>query len=292
MPSNSESRYAFTVEWYDPNASLMRQYQLIYYASDGTLEMYDIKNRRTFLKRCDYPAVSVKDLYKGGIITVYSRQLTIKGYADSFTAGVFGTKAAMTVALVLPSALQFMGKVVDAVLRAGFAVSELKMLTLSEGEASDIYQAGELAKQLSVGPVLALKLTHEDAVTKLHALVDEVVGPQLGNAIACSMDAASAEKEAAMLFAAPSLPLADVTLSQSSLLVIRPHAVRSGSAGQILDQLMVAFGVLNMQMLQMTRPNAHEFLEVYKGVVPEFTEPGGARQRQVHCRAGAEPRLA
>ena len=27
------------VEWYDPTASLIRQYQLIYYASDGTLEM-------------------------------------------------------------------------------------------------------------------------------------------------------------------------------------------------------------------------------------------------------------
>ena len=30
-----------------------------------------------------------KDLVKGGIITVYSRQLTIKDYADSFTASVF-----------------------------------------------------------------------------------------------------------------------------------------------------------------------------------------------------------
>ena len=34
-----EARYAFIVEWYDPSASLVRQYQLIYYTADGTLEM-------------------------------------------------------------------------------------------------------------------------------------------------------------------------------------------------------------------------------------------------------------
>ena len=39
QPSSNEARYAFIVEWYDPTASLIRQYQLIYYASDGTLEM-------------------------------------------------------------------------------------------------------------------------------------------------------------------------------------------------------------------------------------------------------------
>jgi len=71
MPSSTEARYAFIVEWYDPTASLIRQYQLIYYASDGTLEMYDVKSRRTFLKRCDYPAVTMKQLYIGSIITVY-----------------------------------------------------------------------------------------------------------------------------------------------------------------------------------------------------------------------------
>ena len=35
-------------------------------------------NRRTFLKRCDFPAVTAKDLYKGGVVTIYSRQLVIE----------------------------------------------------------------------------------------------------------------------------------------------------------------------------------------------------------------------
>ena len=43
---------------------------------------YDLKTRRTFLKRCDYPSVGMAQLYKGSIITVYSRQLTIADYGD------------------------------------------------------------------------------------------------------------------------------------------------------------------------------------------------------------------
>lgn len=59
---------------------------------------YDLKNRRTFLKRCDYPGVGAKDLFKGSIITVYSRQLTIKDYADSFTASIFEKSSQMCAA--------------------------------------------------------------------------------------------------------------------------------------------------------------------------------------------------
>ena len=36
---SSDARYCFTVSWYDVSASLNRQYQLIYYTADGTVEM-------------------------------------------------------------------------------------------------------------------------------------------------------------------------------------------------------------------------------------------------------------
>ena len=37
-------RYAFIAEWYDPNASLIRRYQLLFYPGDSSVEMFDIKN--------------------------------------------------------------------------------------------------------------------------------------------------------------------------------------------------------------------------------------------------------
>jgi nucleoside-diphosphate kinase len=50
---------------------------------------YDLKNRRIFLKRCEYPGIALKDLFLGSIVTVYARQLKIIEYADVFTRGKF-----------------------------------------------------------------------------------------------------------------------------------------------------------------------------------------------------------
>ena len=61
---------------------------------------YDLKTRRTFLKRCDYPSVGMAQLYKGSIITVYSRQLKIVEYADGFTERHFAKTTQFTVAMV------------------------------------------------------------------------------------------------------------------------------------------------------------------------------------------------
>ena len=46
---------------------------------------YDIKNRRTFLKKHEYPGVAVDNLFIGATLTVYSRQLKVIDFADKFT---------------------------------------------------------------------------------------------------------------------------------------------------------------------------------------------------------------
>lgn len=36
---NQSERFVFITEWYDPNASLFRRYELLYYPGDGSVEM-------------------------------------------------------------------------------------------------------------------------------------------------------------------------------------------------------------------------------------------------------------
>ena len=70
-------RLVFLVEWYDTAASLIRKFYLIFYPDDNTLEMtnlkHDIKTPKMFLKRCECPTVSLKDLFIGSILNIYSR---------------------------------------------------------------------------------------------------------------------------------------------------------------------------------------------------------------------------
>ncbi len=51
MSSNNDDRYVFVVEWYDSAASIVRTYHFTYYLKDKTIEMFDLKNRKMFLKK-------------------------------------------------------------------------------------------------------------------------------------------------------------------------------------------------------------------------------------------------
>lgn len=204
-----------------------------------------MKSRRTFLKRCDYPSVSISQLFVGSIITVYSRQLKVVEYADAFTKREFEKTSQATVAMVMPEALPDLGKIVDNVLRVGFMISEMK---LTQG-------------------AVAMKLKAEDAVGKWQALIDGKSG------VSGSSDSAAAEMEAEQCFGAGAPKPMLAHPEQSTLLLVRPHAIVDGVLGQIVDQVLACgFTVGNLQMMQMTRPNAQEFLEVYKGVVPEYAD--------------------
>jgi len=238
----SDTRYCFVVEWYDPLAALVRQYQLIFYTADGTVEMYDLKNRRTFLKRSDYPSVQAKDLYKGSIITVYSRQLTIVDYGDKYTEGIFEMANASVGVTVVPAAVGSMGRIIDAISSAGLNISELR---LTPGG-------------------LNLKLTGSGTV-EVWGSLEPQINASLGNG------AVSTSKTDAFAAGIPKTTVSNA--ETSSLLLVRSHAIKEKALGRIIDQVLGSgFEVLNASMLQLTRPNAGEFLEVYKGVVPECND--------------------
>ena len=44
--------------------------------------MFDLKNRKIFLKKTEYSSIQVKDIFVGAILNVYSRQLKVLEYAD------------------------------------------------------------------------------------------------------------------------------------------------------------------------------------------------------------------
>jgi nucleoside-diphosphate kinase len=81
-----EERYVFETEWYDQQAELIRHYRLFFFPKDSSVEMYDKKLNRVFLKRVEIPGLSLNDLYQGSNVTIFGRLLTIKEYGDIATA--------------------------------------------------------------------------------------------------------------------------------------------------------------------------------------------------------------
>jgi hypothetical protein len=59
---------------------------------DGHVELIDAKTNKMFLKKC-LPAedITLKDLYVGNTVTVFSRKLRIDAFANPFTERALGT---------------------------------------------------------------------------------------------------------------------------------------------------------------------------------------------------------
>ncbi len=60
-------------------------------------------------------------------------------------------------------------------------------------------------------------------------------------------------------------------LNNCSGAIIKPHAVKEGNAGAIIDAVLAeGFEVSAVEMFNVDLPTAEEYFEVYKGVLPEF----------------------
>eukprot|EP00878_Enallax_costatus_P033073 GHUV01036457.1.p1 GENE.GHUV01036457.1~~GHUV01036457.1.p1 ORF type:complete len:120 (+),score=32.60 GHUV01036457.1:575-934(+) len=115
-------RYAFIAEWLDPNSGVLWRYQLFWYPDTSEIEMFDIKNRRHFLKRVKYDGVNLQQLYIGSTITVYSRQLRLIEYGDEYTRHAVESRTERTLVIIKPDAVKYMGKIINAITTSGFTI--------------------------------------------------------------------------------------------------------------------------------------------------------------------------
>ena len=256
-------KYTFKVEWLDQVASLKRYYLLQYYVMNGTneLELFDLKNKRVFLRRCAFPSVSLEDLFIGAKVTVYARQMTLIEYGDSHTKELLGNTNEIAFGLVPPASLRSIGKILAAVHDARLQVSQLRMVQLNERDAEAVGSV-----DLAAGSCVPLQLVG------LHSC--EVWG-KLARSFGCfAPPADQVETYSGFFFGAKRLGSAVNTAkcADCTLAIVKPHAVAEGKLGAVLDDLInSSLTVTAFEMFDIDLVAAEEFLEVYKGVLPEYS---------------------
>lgn len=53
--------------------------------------------------------------------------------------------------------------------------------------------------------------------------------------------------------------------------VIKPHVVAAGQAGEVINSILEeGFEISAMELFNLDKPTAEEFLEIYRGVLPEY----------------------
>ncbi|XP_029634187.1 nucleoside diphosphate kinase 7 [Octopus sinensis] len=294
---NSEEdckRYCFVVDWYDAVASLTRRYQFLYYPKDKSVEMYEYKKHRVFLRRTVCDNISLEDLYIGSVINLFSRQLNVVDFGDEFTRRELTNQTQKTLGLLNAKAVPKMGEMFEFIQNKGFKITKMKMCVLTRAEAAEFclgYKDKEfymkLIENMTSGPVVALELLGDDAICSwLRALgpvnTEEAVASapltisaHFGEANLCYGPRCAGEAAQQLEFFFPTsggiIRRNPVVLEDCTCCVVKPHAVLSGLAPKIIRTITDAgFEITAIQMFHLERLCAEEFLEVYKGVVPEY----------------------
>lgn len=96
---SSEEKLCFLVCWEDKNSGVMKNFHLYFYPTDGSVEMFDLRLKKTFLKKTENGTLKLGDLYIGNTIVLYSRTLQIVDYGDDFTRNNCSTSSESTFAM-------------------------------------------------------------------------------------------------------------------------------------------------------------------------------------------------
>jgi nucleoside-diphosphate kinase len=246
-------RLSFVVEYVDPQASILRKYMLLYYPGDSTVEMFDIKNHRVFLKRVPFPSLHPRDLFIGANVTVFSRSLKIVDFGDEITKREFRSKSETAIVAIGGDALSKAGEAMQAVLKEDVNIINVRLCVFSTSEAQKL--------NLQSDRWFVMELRGGDITAKIQAFA------RGRNGIICHTDANVVELFKQVAFDANRRPTA--TFSNCSLLLVKPHAV-TNHAGTIMQRIQnEGFEITALGNYRLSRADAEDFLEVYAGVVPE-----------------------
>lgn len=111
--ASTEQRFVFETECFDERASLIRKYLLTFYPKNNTIEMFDMKTKKIFLKRMECAGLTLDKLYIGSTVTIFSRQLKLVDYADVYTRNQFADNTETGFALIKPDVYVHTGKIID-----------------------------------------------------------------------------------------------------------------------------------------------------------------------------------
>ncbi|XP_076633266.1 nucleoside diphosphate kinase homolog 7 [Colletes latitarsis] len=299
MSVDHNEKYIFEAEWYDKIASILKKFYLYYYPYDNTVELFDIKARKTFLRRTKCEGIEAKDFYVGAVVTIFSRNIMIVDYADCITRTKLQTKIQKTFAIVKTDVLDKLGEILKRIISCNFHIANIKMVKLTQDQATKFCQdmgdstnVAYIVNHLTSGPIVALTLLGDHALTRWL----EVIGPEdseearakdpssiracygkdtVHNAVHGSVNEEAAERELQFFF--PDLksrqkgPANTATLENCTCCIIKPHAVQAKLIGDIIYDIQKAGYVISaVQQFNVNPFDAEEFLEVYKGVLPDY----------------------
>lgn len=182
---------------------------------------------------------------------------------------------------------------------AGFEISKLKMSKFNQSTVSQFYaeHVGKeffpsLSSAMTSDVCIGMELVAENAIQKWRSVIgptnshkakQEAPGSLRakfgvdGTLNAChGADATTSHQRESDFWFGGQDPArrpmqTTAVLNNCTLVLIKPHIVKEGLAGQVIDMILEhGFEISAMEMFNLSKPVIEEFYGVYKGVLPEY----------------------
>mmetsp|Transcript_28170 Transcript_28170/g.27014 ORF Transcript_28170/g.27014 Transcript_28170/m.27014 type:complete len:354 (+) Transcript_28170:119-1180(+) len=275
MSARNDETWLFVVEWFDPMPRLKRMYLLKYFVQQHQVEMVDIKNKKMFLKKTPLTVENTKeDFCVGKKILVLSRELDIIDYGDLATKQALQHQNQQACIILSSNIYQKWGQIIQ-ILNENLTVIGIKSIYTNKDTANEILQITNSNKSsdiLTRGVSLAISLSGSDAINTVfdctsqkHGFDPESViigdnGMQVNELTDLIFDGKGGMKDTA-------------TLDNCTCCIIKPHVIKSRNIGDIIDMIIKqGYEISCISTVTFEKTQAEEFLEVYNGVVPDYSD--------------------
>ena len=132
-----EEPLVFQAEWFDSTSGLHRLFNLSFYTSDESVELYDLKTKKLFLRRAPAGYLTKKDLYIGNTVVIYSRHLLIKEFANEYTKNQVEDAKQSMLLLLYPEAHSQIGYILDCLEHAGYTLCRVRSVGFTISSARE-----------------------------------------------------------------------------------------------------------------------------------------------------------
>ncbi|KAH8354289.1 hypothetical protein KR084_006149 [Drosophila pseudotakahashii] len=295
----SERRLAFVAEWYHAEAGIIRTFLITYYVSDKAVEVFDQRNKRTFLRRTKIPELTQRDFFVGSKINVFGRQFDIVDYADDITRTNLARYRKKGFVLLKNNMwTKHLGKFLKTLIDNKININQgmmvqfsPKMVTqfLSGKDKTDV-SSSVLMNELLAGPAISLELIGDNVVETIKACAryksSELEAPnvklspsleelceseEIRYGFYYSDNDDDVDMDLKFFFEARHSIIKECVFKNTTLAIIKPHSIKDGLLGDIIAEILAnGFRLTAMRMILMARINCEEFYEVYRGVLPEY----------------------
>eukprot|EP01038_Epipyxis_sp_PR26KG_P014602 gene14602-19609_t len=277
MAARNEDALLFIAEWFDPMPQLKKKYLLKYYADQHMVEMIDIKSKKAFLKKSPCPPeILASEFMIGGRVLLYSRELDLVDYGDLKTKEKLSNQL-QTVVLILPADIYSnWGNIITSLVNtnpSSMNLLSLRTCLLTENMSINIHQMLEMQNSpktlinLLSGTNLAIAVTGEDGFTT----VELTLSGSFSNVLYSRTGLQSSDLMDLLFNNNNKSSLDSSTLDNCTCCIIKPHILKTKQFGYIINDIIKqGYEISAMKSLYFDKISSEEFLEVYKGVLPDF----------------------